>query len=189
MNFRCKFWHNRSILRPSLSHGVRNFGDLTTYSIDFCILYAESLPYFYFRFVWPTDLKSMLQVATLTAIISNKFEVDTTIYCWVIAYLLLIHSMTVWASALTFWPWTFDLSSAGWDVLPVTCWPNLKFLTAPITKIWKVVQNGEIWVVWAVRGHSRSYIHTYIHIYIAPEISNQQCHHSIERTQLSTRLW
>jgi len=43
-----------------------------------------------------------------------------------------------------------DLSSAGWDLLTLTYRPNLKlkFLTAPITKIGKVVQIARIGVVW-----------------------------------------
>ena len=60
---------------------------LATFSVDFCILYAECPPYFYFRFVWPTDLKSIPNASTLTSIIPTKFEVDMTIHCQVIAFL------------------------------------------------------------------------------------------------------
>ena len=41
---------------------------------------AKSLPYFYFRFIWPTDLESVPRVEPSTLIISAKFEVDTTIH-------------------------------------------------------------------------------------------------------------
>ena len=51
MNFRCKFRHRRSIRRPRFPIRVQNFGDLATFSVHFCILYAEGPPYFYFRFV------------------------------------------------------------------------------------------------------------------------------------------
>jgi len=51
MNSRCKFRHRRSIRRPRFLVRVQNFSDLATFSIDFCILYAECPPYFYFRFV------------------------------------------------------------------------------------------------------------------------------------------
>jgi len=51
MNSRCKFRHRRSIRRPRFPIRVQNFGDLATFSVDFCILYAECPPYFYFRFV------------------------------------------------------------------------------------------------------------------------------------------
>ena len=47
MNFRCKFRHRRSIRRPRFPIRVQNFGDLATFSVDFCILYAECPPYFY----------------------------------------------------------------------------------------------------------------------------------------------
>ena len=53
----------------------------------FCFLYAECPPYLYFRFVWPTDLESIPHASTPAWIISTKFEVHTTIRCWVIAFL------------------------------------------------------------------------------------------------------
>ena len=75
MNFRCKFRHRRSIRRPRFLIRVQNFGHLATFSVDFCILYAECPPYFYFRFVWPTDLESIPHASTRTLIIPTKFEV------------------------------------------------------------------------------------------------------------------
>ena len=41
---------------------------------------AKIPPYFYFRFIWPTDLESVPRVEPPTLIISAKFEVDTTIH-------------------------------------------------------------------------------------------------------------
>jgi len=108
MNFRCKFRHHCSIPQPRFPHRVRHFSNLATVSIDFCISYAESLPYFYFRFVWPTDLESILQASTPTAINFIKFEVDMTI-----AFLLLIHYVTLWSWPLTVWPWTVVIH--GWS--------------------------------------------------------------------------
>jgi len=64
MNFRCKFRHCRSIRRPWFPVRVQNFGDLATFSVDFCIFYVECPPYFYFRFVWPTDLESIPHALT-----------------------------------------------------------------------------------------------------------------------------
>ena len=64
MYFRCKFWHRRSIPRPRFPIRVQNFGDLATFSVDFCILCAECPPYSYFRFVWPTDLESIPHAST-----------------------------------------------------------------------------------------------------------------------------
>jgi len=37
MHFRCKFRHRRSIRRPRFPVRVQNFGDLATFSVDFCI--------------------------------------------------------------------------------------------------------------------------------------------------------
>jgi len=89
MRFRCKFRHRRSIRRPRFPIRVQNFGGLATFSVNFCILYAECPPYFYFRFVWPTDLESidLSHALTPTSIIATKFEVVMTIHCRVIAFL------------------------------------------------------------------------------------------------------
>ena len=87
MNFRCKFRHYRSIRRPRFPIGMPNFGDLATFSVDFCILYSECPPYFYFRFVWPTNLECIPHASTPTLIITTKFEVDVTIHCRVTAFL------------------------------------------------------------------------------------------------------
>ena len=64
INFRCKFIHHSSIRRPRFPVRVQNFGDLATFSVDFCILYAECPPYFYFRFIWPTNLESIPHAST-----------------------------------------------------------------------------------------------------------------------------
>jgi len=45
MNFRCKFTHHRSIRRPRFPIAVQTFGDLVTFSFDYCILYSECPPF------------------------------------------------------------------------------------------------------------------------------------------------
>ena len=81
MNFRCKIKHRR----PRFPVRVQNFCDLVTFSVDFCILYSECPPYFYFRFVCPTDLESIPHASTPTSIIPTKFEVDMCIrILWVL---------------------------------------------------------------------------------------------------------
>jgi len=86
INFRCKFRHRRSIPRPRFPIRVQNFGNLATFSVDYCILYSECPPYFYFRFVWPTDLESIPHTSTPTSIIPTKFEDPTPIRSWVMSY-------------------------------------------------------------------------------------------------------
>jgi len=65
------------------------FGDLATFSVDFYILYAECPPYFYFRFVWLTDLESIPHASTPTSTTATKFE-DPLHVCvlelWVITF-------------------------------------------------------------------------------------------------------
>jgi len=96
MNFRYKFRHLHLIPRPQFPVRVQNFIDLATFSVDFCILYAECPPYFYLWFVWPTDLESIPHASTPTSIIPTMFEVDMTIHSQVIAFCLLIVTVTLW---------------------------------------------------------------------------------------------
>jgi len=86
MNFRCKIRHCHSIHRPLFPIRVQNFGDFATFSVDVCILCAECPPYFYFRFVWPTDLESIPHASTPTSIIATKFEDPKPISSWVMSY-------------------------------------------------------------------------------------------------------
>ena len=110
MSFRCKFRHRLSIGLPRFPVTVQNFGDLATFSVDFYILYSECPPYFYFRFVWPTNLESILQASTPTLIIPTKFEVDVTI-----RFCMLIRHVTWRPWPLTFWPWTVVIHGESRD--------------------------------------------------------------------------
>jgi len=85
LNFRYKFWHRRSIPRPQFLIWVQNFADLAMFSVDYCILNVKCPPYFYFRFVWPTDLESIPHSSTPTSIIPTKFEPPMPIRSWVIS--------------------------------------------------------------------------------------------------------
>jgi len=149
MNFRCKFRHRRSIRRLRFPIRVQNFGDLATFSVDFCILYSECPPYFYFRFVWLTHLESIPHASTLTLIIPTKFEVDRTIHCRVTAFLSADTSRDLVTS-------TFDLLTLSschtwrvtWPTLPPglkTLWlfvHELRFITVPIDYHWKRVRGN-----------------------------------------------
>ena len=76
------------IRRPQFPVRVQNFGDLATFSIDFfAFFHAECPPFFYFRFVSPTDVESIPHPSNLKLIIPTKFEVDMTIHCRVTAFL------------------------------------------------------------------------------------------------------
>ena len=85
MNCRCKFRHRHSIPRPWFPVRVQTFGNLVTFSVEFCILYVKCPPYFYFRFVWPTDLERIPHASTPTSIIPTKFEPPTPIHSWVMS--------------------------------------------------------------------------------------------------------
>ena len=96
---------------------------ISTFSVDYCILYSECPPYFYFRFVWPTDLESIPHSATPTSIIPSKFEVDMTIHCRVIAFLSADTSrghVTLTLGLLTL------ISCSSWRVTWPTLLPSLR---------------------------------------------------------------
>jgi len=131
MNFRCTFRHHSSIRRPRFPIRVQNFGDLATFYVNYCILCCECSRYFYFRFVWPTDLESISHASTPTLIISTEFEVDMTIHCRVIAFLssdtsrdlvsltfdlLTLNSCSAWRGHLT------NLATKYEDPMPILSW-------------------------------------------------------------------
>jgi len=143
MNFWCKFRHRRSIRRPRFPTRVQNLGDLATFSVDFCILYAECPPYFYFWFVWLTELESIPPALTPTLTIPTKFEVCMTTHCRVIAFCLLIRHVTLW-------PCPFDLEQlsymAGHETNPAT-----KFEDPTTICSWVTSCNGSSWLPLKMR--------------------------------------
>jgi len=149
MNFRCKFTHRRSIRWPRFPIRVQNFSDLATFSIDHCILYAECLPYFYFRVVWPTDLESIPHAPTPTSIIPARFEVDMTIHCRVIAFLSADTSRDL--VTLTFDLLTLNICHA-WRVTWPTLSPSMKTPWLSVLELWVITfPVGYHWK--CVRGH------------------------------------
>jgi len=105
MNFQCKFRHRCSIHRPRFPIKVQNLSDLATFSVDFRILYAECPPYFYFRFVWPTDLESIPHASTPMSIIPHQ------VWSWcdhpLPSYSVFVCWYVTWLCDLDLWP--FDL--------------------------------------------------------------------------------
>jgi len=139
MNFRCKFRHRRSIPRPRFTIRVQNFGDLATFSVNFCILYSEYPMYFYFRFVSPTDLESIPHTSTPTSIIPTKFEVDMTIHCRVTAFL----SADTSRDPVTL---TFDLLTLNSCLTWRVKWPTLPPSFKNPKSSWVTSYNGSHWL-------------------------------------------
>jgi len=144
MNFRYKFRHRRSIRRPRFPVRVQNFGHLATFCVDFCILYYECPPYFYFRFVSPTCLTYWPRKYTTRVdphvIIPTKFEVDMTIH-EVQRFCLLIRHVT-------WWPWPFGkVGHVTRPTLPPSTKTlrlsvlELRVITFPIGYHWKCVRG------------------------------------------------
>jgi len=163
MNFRCKFWHRRSIRRPRFLIKVQNFRDLATSSVDFCILYADCPPYSYFRFVWPTDLESIPHASTPTYISHAKFEVYMTINVRVRAFLSAdtsrdldhwpfdLEQLSFMASHVTnlgteykdFMPirsWVTSYNDSYWLPLKIRTRPlRMRGITWPVSRGWKTI--------------------------------------------------
>jgi len=113
----------------------------------FCILglYVECPPYFYFRFVWPTDLQSILHASTPTSIIPTKFEVDMTIYCRVTAFL---SADTSRDCDPDLWPFDFEqLKSMAGDVTNLAT----KFEAPTPIRSWITGYNVSRWLPLKMR--------------------------------------
>ena len=142
MNFQSKFRYHSLIPRPRFPCRVQNFGDLAMFSIDFRILYAKSLPHFYFRFIWSTDLESIPHVDPH----GDNFH---QAWSWqdhpqpsysVIAADTLRDLVTA-----TFWPWTAVVHGGSHDQ---PCHQVGRF----IVELWVITfSTGHHWK-W-VRGH------------------------------------
>jgi len=127
------------IRRPRFPIRVQNFSDLATFSVDFCFLYADFPPYFYYQFVWPTDLKSIPHVSTHTSIIPTRFEVDKTIQCRVIAFLSADTSrdlVTFWLEQLSYMAGhVTNLATKFEDPMTIHSWVTM----VPIDYHWKCI--------------------------------------------------
>ena len=82
---------------------IININILRRFQLIFFHRKSKYTPYFYFRFIWPTDLESVPRVEPPTLIISVKFEVDTTIHRRVTAWLVRIRYVTLWPWPSTYW--------------------------------------------------------------------------------------
>ena len=152
INFRCKFRHRRSIRRPRFPIRVQKFGDLATFSDDFCILYAECSP---FRFVWPTDLES---IPHASCCIRGWPHVDNSHQVWSWydnqqpSYSVFVCWYVTWPCDLDLWPFVLEhmsnmtshmsiLATKYEDLTPIRCsvmsynvsrWLPLKVRTRPL---------------------------------------------------------
>jgi len=117
------------------------------FPLIFVFLYAECPPYFYFRFVWPTNLESIPHASTPTSIIPTRFEVDMTINCRVIAFLYADTSRDL-ATLI------FDLMTLNrchtWRVTWPTFPPSMKTLYTPILS-WVMSYNVSRWLPLKMR--------------------------------------
>ena len=121
----------------------KRFGDLATFFVDFCILHAECPPYFYFWFVWPTDLESIPHASTPRSIILTSFKLIWPHTAQLNRFCLLIRHVT-------FWPWPFDLEQLSYMAGHV---PNLatKFEDPMTIRSWVTSYNGSHWLPLKMR--------------------------------------
>ena len=116
----------------------------------FTLIFAFNCPpYFYFRFVWPTDLQIIPHASTPTSIIPTNFEVDMIIHCRVIAFLSADTSRNF--VTLTFDRLTLN-SCYAWRVTLPTLLRSLKTLRLSVLGLWVITfPIGYHWK--CVRGH------------------------------------
>ena len=145
MNFRCKFRHRRSIRRPRFPIRVQNFGDLATFSVDFCILYAECPPYFYFRFVWPTDLKYTTRVDPH---VDNSHQVWSWYDHPLPSYSVFVWWYVTWPGDLDLRP--FDIEQLSYMAGHVAN-PATKFEDPTTIRSWVTNYNGSHWLPLKMR--------------------------------------
>jgi len=149
MNFQCKFRHCRSIRRPRCPITVQNFGDLATFSVDFCILYAECPPYFYFRFsltYWPRKYSTRVDPH-----VDNSHQVWSWYNHTLPSYSVFVCWYGTWPCDFDFWP--FDLEQLSYmaghardqpchQVWRTYAYPFLNWvITFPVGYHWKCVRG------------------------------------------------
>jgi len=133
MNFRCKFRHHRSIRRHRFPIRVQNFGDLATFYVNYCILYTECLPYFYFRFVWPTDLESIPHTTHVDPHVDNSHQVWSWCDHTLPSYSVFVCRYVTWPCDLDLWPFDHEqlqfmaghvtnLATKFEDHMPIRSW-------------------------------------------------------------------
>jgi len=132
MNFRCKF-------RLRFPVRVQNFGDVATFSVDYCILYSECPPYFYFRFVWPTDLESI----RVDPHVDNSHQVWSWYDHPLPSYSVLICWYVTWPCELDLCP--FDLEQSSFMASHVHNLANKFEDLTPISS-WVTSYNGSHWL-------------------------------------------
>jgi len=96
---------------------------------------------------WPCPLREHSLITRLRLHMADpctKFEVSSVSHCGDISHGVKFYNVSRDPDHAPFGKY---FSLAGWDLLPLTYKPNLKFLTTPITKIWEAVQNVQIGVV------------------------------------------
>ena len=130
MNFRCKLRQRRSIPWLWFPGRLQNFCDLATFFVDFCCLYAKCPPYFYFRFVWPTDLESIPHASTPTSIIPTMFEAPTPIRSWVMSDNV-SHWLPLTLNRCRSWRVTWQTSPPSMKTLRLSV-RELRVITVPI---------------------------------------------------------
>ena len=134
-------WTSGEISDSTIRFAVRisvsseKIGEFGTFSVDLCIDYANSPPYFYFRFLWSTEVENLLHAAPLAVMIPTKFKLGTTIRRLVIAFLLPICCVILWPWLLTFWPLSVDVDGESFGL------PSIKFEDPMLRHSWVMTHD------------------------------------------------
>jgi len=127
---------------------VQNFGDLATFSVDFCILYADYPPYFYFRFVWPTEYWPIKHTIRIDPHVDNSHQVWIWYDHTLPSYCVLVCRYVTWPCDLDLWP--FDLEQLSFMASHAT---NLatEYEDPTPTRSWVTSYNVSLWLPLKMR--------------------------------------
>ena len=142
MNFRCKLRHLRSIRRPRFPIRVQNFGDLATFSVDFCRMSAI--------FLLPVCLTYWLRKYTtrVDTHVDNSHQVWSWYEHSLPSYSVFVCWYVTWLCDLDLWP--FDLEQLKYMAAHVT---NLatKFEDPRPIRSWVTSYNASPWLPLKMR--------------------------------------
>jgi len=149
MNFRCKFWHRRSIPRPRFPIRVQNFSDLVTFSIDF----FHSIWWMFAIFLLPVCLtywprKYTTRVDPQVLHVVNSQEVWTWYDHPLPSYSVFVSWYVTWPCDLDLWP--FELEQLTYLAGHVSNLPT-KFKDPMPIRSWVMSYIVSIWLPLKIR--------------------------------------
>jgi len=126
---------------------MQHFGDLATFSVDVCILYSESPPYFYFRFVCLTYW-TRKYTTRANPHVDNSHQVWSWYDHPLPSYNVFVCWHVTWPGDLDLWPSELEQFSYMADYVSN---PATKFEDPNTSRSWVTSYNGSHWLALKMR--------------------------------------